>query len=209
MIQLFDDFGRRVIVGIHRLLATVFLPTPSGDLRLLIPNHKNGIKHDNQIDNLEWVTYSENTIHAYRTGLRSDNREVVVMNETTRVIRTFYSLGDCGRFFGVEAGAIHWQLNDKREFSPYKGYFLKYGDDSRPWPDVGTTFQKKATDGTKVLVVDIATGVKESFSSMAKAAQRVGCNHLTIANQLKRTPSRPFRGFLIQHDTEGLPGPVG
>jgi len=38
-------------------------------------NHINGIKHDNRIDNLEVVTQSENTKHAYRIGLASAKGE--------------------------------------------------------------------------------------------------------------------------------------
>ncbi len=33
-------------------------------------NHKNGIKHDNKLENLEWCTHSENNLHAYKIGTK-------------------------------------------------------------------------------------------------------------------------------------------
>lgn len=50
---------------IHRLVAAVFI----GDANGLCVNHKNGIKDDNRVENLEYVTRSENVKHAFRTGL--------------------------------------------------------------------------------------------------------------------------------------------
>jgi len=48
---------------IHRLVADSFI---KNDLNKKQVNHKNGIKTDNNINNLEWVTVSENHIHAFR-----------------------------------------------------------------------------------------------------------------------------------------------
>lgn len=51
----------------HRLLAETFIPNPEKKTQV---NHINGVKHDNRLCNLEWVTPSENVIHAYAIGLK-------------------------------------------------------------------------------------------------------------------------------------------
>lgn len=60
--------------SVHRLVAKAFIPIPERlhllgfDYSSLIVNHKDGNKHNNHMSNLEWVTASENAIHASQSG---------------------------------------------------------------------------------------------------------------------------------------------
>jgi len=53
---------------IHRLVLEAFVGV---DASKPFANHKNGIKTDNRLCNLEWVTHAENIAHAYATGLHN------------------------------------------------------------------------------------------------------------------------------------------
>lgn len=50
---------------IHRLVLSAFLYDSDK-----VVNHRDGIKTNNRLENLEYVTHKENLIHAYETGLR-------------------------------------------------------------------------------------------------------------------------------------------
>lgn len=65
-VHIYTDEPKRHTIMVHRLVAEYFIPCVEGKDFV---NHKDGDKLFNQVSNLEWVTRSENILHALDAGL--------------------------------------------------------------------------------------------------------------------------------------------
>ena len=77
--------GSNKIKSVHRLVANSFL----GESNLIV-NHKDGIKNNNNLENLEFVTQKENMVHAVSNGLI---RNFAVENEKEIILDFLSGLG--------------------------------------------------------------------------------------------------------------------
>jgi hypothetical protein len=98
---------------VHRLLANTFIPNPENKPQI---NHKNGLRWDLSLDNLEWCTPGENMAHAFRvTKTKSSAGEKNPKSKMTAkdaaIIKTFISNKAAKKFFskmhGINPGSVH------------------------------------------------------------------------------------------------------
>ena len=110
--------GHRPMRYVHRLVAETWIDNPNHYEQV---NHINGNKDDNSVENLEWVTRSENMRHAYRTGLKKVKGTPIRIVETDEV---FESVSECARRIGASHGHISNCLAGRQ--STCHGYHFEY-----------------------------------------------------------------------------------
>lgn len=121
---------------VHRIIAETFIPNPKG---LDQVNHKDGNKHNNNADNLEWCTQSENMRHAVNMGLftafslgkyGADNPKAIPVEmldkNTGELLKRFGSLIDAAHFLGKEKSG-HIVSCCKGKLKSAYGYRWRYG----------------------------------------------------------------------------------
>lgn len=188
---------RRTTYKLHNFLAEAFLEVPKELLDLerskLIANHKDGDKHNFDLDNLEWTTYSGNIIHAYKSGLRTDNNRVLALNIHTEEVIDFYSQAECARFFEVDPVNVMWWLKAKKAFGTKRGFFVfKYETDE--WPEIlNSNFKPNRSDIFAKSVEP--NGLSYLFPSIVATEDYLGIKRGNLRTHIYRHGTKPYRGF--------------
>lgn len=136
-VNLYKD-GKARQLSVHRLVALAFLGNPPTEKHVV--NHKNAIRHDNDVNNLEWLTTSENVKYGYDYG-KVDKEKVnkhlatvrklanqarkkkIIVNSPEGISKTFNSVVEAECFYGLKTGLQGVARGQRKS---HLGYTAKY-----------------------------------------------------------------------------------
>jgi hypothetical protein len=105
---------------VHRLLAETFIPVPNRPERLAV-NHKDGVKTNNALQNLEWVSWSENNFHATRVlkkRIGEQLKQTKLTVDEVYEMRAWKAFGarvvDLARVYGIAVSTAYGILSGHR-----------------------------------------------------------------------------------------------
>lgn len=179
------DVGKRLPVGLHRLMALTFLDIPINFHKLDV-NHIDGIKSNNAIDNLEWCTRLENNLHAVKIGLRNDNRIVLVRDIRTNEVTEYFSMREAARVLKLGKCVVDSRVKSKgrKIYEDRKQYCLK--SDFTEWGAVSEEdlFNSRGVK-KKVKYTNSKSGEELIFEDFDTAANYLNLNIGTLRYRLR------------------------
>lgn len=130
--------GKTKTYYIHRLVAMAFLPVPEEISEVCAKpevNHKDGVKGNNAVGNLEWTTPKGNIQHAKQNELIKF-KKVLCKNTLTNEVVVELCYHDCARKFGIGEKRLKRHLESDMAGMITKDYWVFKFDNGKDWPSI-------------------------------------------------------------------------
>lgn len=187
--------GKLYSKRIHILVAEAFIDNPDSKP---VVNHKNGVKDDNHVDNLEWATVAENALHAFRElGLEHPNNSPVEIHRRDEIVGVFKNNKDAQESLKVNGVT----------FTKYRNQgLLLYGElkivEVDSVDDEHSCYNAeiiKESDGTVLNSRPLKCSNGKVYKSIEETAKDLGIGATTVARYLKS--GKPYKNMNLMRIT--------
>lgn len=195
-VSMVTDYGSSVLLMVHLISCYLFhgpKPAPELGIRVYTANHIDGNKLNCDKDNLEWVTNSENIIHAFKNKLNKSSQHVELFNTITNEKITLYSLRELSRWAGNPDTSGRTLLSQYRD---------KLYDGIWKIKPIGATVNSSGLIHRKRFYgVDLLNKNEiVSFTSSHEAAGIIGISRRTIKRCLQSKGKKISKGWIFAED---------
>ena len=127
--------GKNKLVTVHKCVAMEFILNSKPNNKIQV-NHIDGNKTNNCVENLEWVTCFENSMHARLTGLhKSDGDKAVLQIKNGEIIQEYKSASEASRKTGVGRANIcnvcNKRVSNGKHCITAGGYIWRWKNESK------------------------------------------------------------------------------
>lgn len=187
---------------VHVLLGLTFKEPPE-DYPNLVVDHKNGNKLDFSLENLRWVTSSQNNIVAgTEQGLKKDLIPVSVKDLSTGNVAHYKSLSEFAKTINCSPMAV---IDARKRYDQTyrQRWVMKEESDSRTFEEIKNTKVITAAASNKhILAKNIITGEITSYETTMGCVRALNVNKKMIMRGLNGFAKTISNGYIFKLDDE-------
>ncbi len=176
---------------VHIIIAEAFLPNPEKKPEV---NHKDKIRSNNKLENLEWATKSEQMIHSHQNNSNpnrySTSRAVKQYDLERNFIGEYKSIKEASRKTGCSISCIYNVCSGLSK--SHKGYVFKYSDENvlnRPATKCPNNVDRIDEDGNVI----------KTYKSIRAAAIDLEISYSSIYTVLGRVTKKTRGGYRFRY----------
>lgn len=200
-ITLVNDAGNKTATYLHRVVMLAFRH-PGEDLDTVVVNHLDGDQTNNRLSNLEWCTYSENSLHGHANGLTTITKSVVVKNLKTGEVTSFYSLSETRRQYPYLTPEALTKRLEGNLAQPYDDD-LQFAYEGTELPPIDTSLPvKRVIYSREVIGYNPVESKLVVFTTAKQASEQTGVEAITIRAQCRNKAKTPWGGWVFRWNSE-------